>query len=113
MLANNVNKKIYQPYFCRDSFIEDKSEIPGPEYYSKELKIKKKILSIIKNMKNKNWKNKNLSKKITMTNYRKIQLFSDRIKAEGKFMVKSKSMEDLGPTTYFIEPNKKPEILKL
>ena len=27
MLANIVNKKIYQPYFCRDSFIQDKSEI--------------------------------------------------------------------------------------
>ena len=59
-----------------------------------------------------------------MANYLKVQLFGDEIKTEGKFgsncdrfMVKSKSMEDLGPTTYFIEknkfePNKKPEILK-
>ena len=59
-----------------------------------------------------------------MANYLKVQLFGDQTKVEGKFgsncdrfMVKSKSMEDLGPTTYFIdknifEPNKKPEILK-
>ena len=32
----SINKKL-NSYYCRDSFIEDKSEIPGPGYYSKEL----------------------------------------------------------------------------
>ena len=125
MLANIVNKKIYQPYFCRDSFIQDKSEIPGSGYYSKELiNQEKDTLYYKEREKQRIEEKKNLSKKITMANYLKVQLFGDQTKAEGKFgsncdrfMVKSKSMEDLGPTTYFIdknifEPNKKPEILK-
>ena len=36
-LENTINKKDYGIYYCRDSFIPDKSEIPGPGYYSKEL----------------------------------------------------------------------------
>ena len=36
------NKKINTSYYCRDSFIEDKTQIPGPGYYSKELIDEKK-----------------------------------------------------------------------
>jgi len=90
-----INKKL-NSYYCRDSFIQDKSEIPGPGYYSKELI---------------NYEEEN-DKKLIKSNFRK-SLFGEEIKSEGnfgsncsRFLTKSKSMEDLGPTTYFKKNNK-------
>lgn len=91
----SINKKL-NSYYCRDSFIQDKSEIPGPGYYSKELI---------------NYEEEN-DKKLIKSNFRK-SLFGEEIKSEGnfgsncsRFLTKSKSMEDLGPTTYFKQNNK-------
>ena len=124
MLDNNINNKINDSYYCRDSFIQDRREIPGPGYYSKELiDHEKDTLYYREKEKQKIEEKKLMGKKLSMSNYRKVQC-GEEIKLEGKFgsncgrfIVKSKSMEDLGPTTYFIEknkyePNKKPEILK-
>ena len=126
MFGNIKNNYFNTLYYCRDSFIQDKSEIPGPGYYSKELIDQNKDTLYYKEReKQKIEEKKKISKKLklSMENYRKMQL-GEEIKLEGKFgsncdrfMVKSKSMEDLGPTTYFndknkYEPNIKPEILK-
>ena len=52
------------------------------------------------------------TKKLFIASYRKMQ-FGEEVNLEGKFgsncdrfIHKNKSMEDLGPTTYFIEKNK-------
>ena len=122
-LENTINKKDYGIYYCRDSFIPDKSEIPGPGYYSKELiNQAKDTLYYKEREKQKIEEKKMLSKKITLANFRKLQFGEPMLEGKfgsncDRFLVKSKSMEDLGPTTYFIEknkfePNKKLELLK-
>ena len=118
-LEYNINKKSNSSYYSRDSFIQDKSEIPGPGYYSKELiNYEKDNLNKKGNEKE---EKKIFGKKMTLSNFRKIQC-GEEVKLErnfgsncGRFLVKSKSMEDLGPTTYFkeknkFEPNIKPDI---
>ena len=122
VLDNNINKKINTSYYCRDSFIEDKTQIPGPGYYSKELIDEKKDTLYYKDSEKQKVKENKNPKKLIMENYRKIQ-FGEVIKLEGKFgsncgrfMNRNKSMEYLGPTTYFneknkFESNKKPDIL--
>ena len=109
----SINKKL-NSYYCRDSFIQDKSEIPGPGYYSKEL-INYQADELYGK------KNEKIDKKLIKSSFRK-SLFGEEMKSEGnfgsncsRFLSKSKSMEDLGPTTYFkesnkFEPNKKPDI---
>ena len=124
-MLGNINKaNLNTIYYCRDSFIQDKSEIPGPGYYSKELINKEKDTLYYKEREKEKIEEKKMNnKKLSMASYRKMQ-FGEEIKLEGKFgsncdrfLVKNKSMGDLGPTTYFIEknkfePNPKPEILK-
>ena len=111
----SINKKL-NSYYCRDSFIEDKSEIPGPGYYSKELINYEEDEHYGK-------QNEKFDQKLIKSNFRK-SLFGEETKSEGnfgsncnRFLSKSKSMEDLGPATYFkqsnkFEPNKKPDIFK-
>ena len=123
-MLGNINKaNLNTIYYCRDSFIQDKSEIPGPGYYSKELINKEKDTLYYKEREKEKIEEKKMNNKLlSMASYRKMQ-FGEEIKLEGKFgsncdrfLVKNKSMGDLGPTTYFIEknkfePNPKPEIL--
>ena len=109
----SINKKL-NSYYCRDSFIQDKSEIPGPGYYSKKL-INYEEDELYRKHNEKN------DKKLIKSRFRK-SLFGEEMKSEGnfgsncsRFLTKSKSMEDLGPTTYFkqsnkFEPNKKHDI---
>ena len=130
---NDINRKMFGTinkqnlnniYYCRDSFIQDKSEIPGPGYYSKELINKEKDTLYYKNREKQKIEEKKMNtKKLSIASYRKMQI-GEEVNLEGKFgsncdrfIHKNKSMEDLGPTTYFIEknkfePNPKPEISK-
>ena len=123
VLENNVNKKKSKTlYYTRDSFIQDKKEIPGPGYYSKELINKDKDTLYYKDKeKEKIEQQKKINKKLAKSNFRRV-IFGEEMKTEikfgsncGRFLNKSKSMENLGPTTYFkqknkYEPNKKPDI---
>ena len=98
LFANNINKRSNMFIYSRDSFILDKTEIPGPGYYT---------LDIINN--NQNIKNtKNKKKNMTTTDVG----FGSTC---NRFIYKNKSMKDLGPATYFMEknkfqPNDKPDI---
>ena len=109
----SINKKL-NSYYCRDSFIQDKSDIPGPGYYSKNL-INYEADELYGK------KNEKIDKKLIKSSFRK-SFFGEEMKSEAnfgsncsRFLTKSKSMEDLGPATYFkqsnkFEPNKKPDI---
>ena len=92
LFSYKINNKSNIFLYSRDSFILDKKEIPGPGYYTKDLTEEK-------NEKNKNEMNLYLGGFGSGCN---------------RFIYKSKSMQDLGPTTYFIEKNKfvknKPDI---
>ena len=122
MLDNNINNKINTSYYCRDSFILDKSQIPGPGYYSKELIDQQKDTLYYKEREIQKKKEQKNQKQLSLKNYRKMQ-FGEETPIKEKFgsncerfLNKSKSMEYLGPTTYFneknkFEPNKKPDIL--
>lgn len=83
LFANNINKKNNYFLFSRDSFIEDKNEVPGPGYYTKEF--------------SKNYYEKKIFKKTYEGGFGS---------GSKRFLYKSKSMQDLGPTTYFAEKNK-------
>ena len=122
-LESNVNKKKENFYYCRDSFIQDKKEIPGPGYYSKELINKEKDTLYYKEKeKEKIEQQKIINKKSAMSSFRRV-IFGEETKTDSKFgsncerfLSKSKSMGNIGPTTYFIqknkyEPNKKIDIL--
>ncbi len=110
---NNLQNKIIESF--RNSFIPDKSEIPGPGYYQNELikpenDILKKREKYEDNKENNENQNK-IKNKIPDMNYRKFQC--GEIKNIENFgslcerpINKSKSMEDLGPTTYFKQKNK-------
>ena len=92
LFAHKINKKSNIFLYSRDSFILDKKEIPGPGYYTKDI------------IKEKNKKNKN-----------EINLYLGGFGSGcNRFISKSNSMQDIGPTTYFIEKNKfeknKPDI---
>ena len=94
--SNNINRKPNLFFYSRDSFLLDKNDVPGPGYYTRDL--------IDKN-KNRNNKGKNVT--ITQTGFGS---------SCNRFLYKSKTMQDLGPTTYFIEKNKfevnkKPDLL--
>lgn len=108
-IKNNIlQNKIPNTY--RDSFIPDKTQIPGPGYYDKDIFPFNKI----KNAKTLTLENDN-SKKLPNLNYIKYH-FSNKYnsnKMELGFgsncerdINKAKSLEDLGPFTYFQEKNK-------
>ena len=93
LFASNINKKPNLFLYSRDSFVPDNNEIPGPGYYTRDL-INKRLI--------KNKKNITISEAGFGSN-------------SNRFLYKNKSMQDLGPTTYFIEknkfePNNKPDI---
>ena len=92
-----------------DFYLPDKKDIPGPGYYSKEITKLKEQLKINEN--NDNNKNNEI-KKLPELNYRKFQIGSkEKIEncfgsSRDRFISNSKSMKDLGPTTYFLSRNK-------
>lgn len=86
LFANNINKKSNLFIYSRANFISSKNEVPGPGYYTRDI--------IHKNV-NKRNKENNLS-----VNEGGFGSSCDR------FFYKSRTMQDLGPTTYFIEKNK-------
>ena len=100
-------------YSLRNSFIPNKSDIPGPGYYSNDLvKPENDILrKDEKKEENKENTTKEKKNKIPDINYRKFQCNKSKIiqsfgsHCERPFN-KSKSSEDLGPTTYFRQKNK-------
>ena len=98
---NNLQNKILDLF--RNSFIPNKSDIPGPGYYNKEI-IKRENDILYKDKKENNEKNNNNIK--TKNNI----IHKDEIIKLDKYIDspfnKSKSSEDLGPTTYFKEKNK-------
>ena len=106
-IKNNLLKNKI-PYESRTSFIPDKTEIPGPGYYDKDVfpftKNKKTKLSKLEQ------ELKNKSKKIPNLNYIKYH-FNNKLDpsfgshSERPFN-KSKSLEDLSPFSYFKEKNK-------
>ena len=105
--TNNLMNKVIDSF--RNSFLPDKSEIPGPGYYEKEL-TNPKISALIKK-ENDKVSNENNKKKVPNMNYRKFQCGkSKKIEEFGilceRPINKSKSLEDLGPTTYFKQKNK-------
>ena len=86
LFSHNINKKANILEYSKDSrnnFLSDKQEIPGPGYYNNNL------FSI----KRENEKNK-------------LYLFGAFGSNSNRFLSKSKSMFDIGPTTYFIEKNR-------
>ena len=107
-IKNNILKNKL-PDSTRSSFIPDKTEIPGPGYYDKEImpltnnkKISPKNSS--NNLNNKLLKNPKL-------NYIKYQFNKNKIESGfgshcERPINKSKSLEDLSPFSYFKEKNK-------
>ena len=96
LFANNINRRSNFFIYSRDSFILDKTEIPGPGYYT---------LDLINNSQTIKNKKKNI-------NTTEIGFGSTC----NRFIYKNKSMKNLGPATYFNERNKfqpddKPDIL--
>ena len=84
LFTNKINKKPKIFLCSRDSFILDKKDIPGPGYYTKDL------------IKEKNEKNKD-----------EINVYEGGFGSGcNRFIYKNNSMQDLGPTTYFIEKSK-------
>ena len=86
LFANNINKKtnIFNYYIdSRNNFDKEKIEIPGPGYYTSNLFKEKK-----ENKKN------------------KLHIFGGFGSSSNRFLTKNKSMQDIGPSTYFIEKNK-------
>ena len=93
LFTSNINKKPNLFLYSRDSFVPNNNEVPGPGYYTRDL-INKNVI--------KNKKNMTISEAGFGSN-------------SNRFLYKNKSMQDLGPTTYFIEknkfePDKKPDI---
>ena len=86
LFTNNMNKKINFFAESRNDFFINKNENPGPGYYTNDL-IKFKLTK--KNKKN----NMNLNN----------ICFGSSC---NRFLYKSKSLQDIGPTTYFLEKNK-------
>ena len=107
-IKNNLLKNKI-PYESRSSFIPDKTEIPGPGYYDRDVfpfteKKKTKLSKLGQELKNK-------PKKIPNLNY--IKYHFGNIKLDPSFgshcerpFNKSKSFEDLSPFSYFQEKNK-------
>ena len=95
---NNLQNKILDSF--RNSFIPNKSDIPGPGYYNKEI-IKRENNVLYKDKIEINEKNNsNINNKNSIDETIKIDKYIDSP------FNKSKSSEDLGPTTYFKEKNK-------
>ena len=98
---NNLQNKILDSF--RNSFIPYKCDIPGPGYYDKKI-INQENDILYKDKKEVNEKNNN-----TIKNKNNI-FHKDEIIKLDKYrdspFNKSKSSEDLGPTTYFKEKNK-------
>ena len=110
-IKNNILKNKL-PDSTRSSFIPDKSSIPGPGYYDKEIipinPSNKKNTKIILEQE----LNNKLPKTPKLLNYIKYQ-FNNINKIEPGFgslcersINKSKSLEDLSPFSYFQEKNK-------
>lgn len=80
----NINKKSTDNiYYCKDSFIQDKTEIPGPGYYSKELIDKSKDTLYYKEKEKEKQKIEEIqknSKKYAMTNYKRV-IFGEELKS--------------------------------
>lgn len=95
---NNLQNKILDSF--RNSFIPNKSDIPGPGYYNKEI-INRENDILYKDKKEINEKNNsNIKNKNNIDETIKIDKYINSP------FNKSKSSEDLGPTTYFKEKNK-------
>ena len=72
-MIGNINRtNINNFYYCRDSFIQDKSEIPGPGYYSKELINKAKDTLYYKEREKEKIEEKKNIKKLSIKNFRKM-----------------------------------------
>ena len=107
-IKNNILKNKL-PDSTRSSFIPDKTEIPGPGYYDKEIMP----LNNNKKISPKNSSN-NLNNKLLKTpklNYIKYQFNKNKIESGfgsqcERPINKSKSLEDLSPFSYFKEKNK-------
>lgn len=104
---NILNNKIIDSF--RNSFIPNKSDIPGPGYYS--IVLNNPENDKFKNEENKTIFNDKIKSKIPNMNYRKFQC--DNNKITHKFgsncerpVNKIKSVENIGPTTYFRQKNK-------
>ena len=102
------------PDSTRSSFIPDKTEIPGPGYYDKEITPISSEQKISKNNSDQNITNKLISKTPKL-NYIKYQFNKNKNKnkLEAGFgsniereINKSKSLEELSPFSYFKEKNK-------
>ena len=106
ILQNKINNDF------RSSFIPDKSEIPGPGYYEKSISPSPSLKKGEKEIGlNENNKLNTLIKKKPNLNF--IKYLFTKIKINKGFgshcdyyMNRSKSLEDLGPFTYFKDKNK-------
>ena len=108
-LKSNILQNVIPGSSRSDSFIPDKTYIPGPGYYDQKLflfnsKKNTNVLSLDNEL-------SNTPKKIPNLNYIKYQFGNNKLdpgfgsKCE-RPMNKSKSLEDLGPFSYFKDKNK-------
>ena len=105
--SNSLNNEEILSF--RTSFIPNKSDIPGPGYYSNELiKPENDILS--KDRKEEENNNEKINKIPEISNGKYIcgnlKIFQNFGSNCERPFNKSKSLEDLGPTTYFKQKNK-------
>lgn len=112
-IKNNILKNKL-PDSTRSSFIPDKTEIPGPGYYDKEITPLSDEQKIAKNYSNQDITNELISKKPKL-NYIKYQFSKNKNsnKTDSGFgsncersINKSRSLEELSPFSYFKEKNK-------
>ena len=107
-IKNNIlHNKL--PYSSRSNFIPDKSEIPGPGYYGKDISP----INYSRNSKLLNYDDESFinSKKTPNLNYIKYYFGKNKINPgfgshSEREMNKSKTLEDLGPFSYFKDKNK-------
>ena len=108
--TNDLKNTINDSY--RNSFIPDKSEIPGPGFYTKELINPKNDILKKDGKKEDDKENKEkIKKKIPDLSHGKYQCGNKKIIDSfgshcERSINKSKSLEDLGPSTYFKQKNK-------